>query len=217
MDCQPCKSKPGSCRARNLTYQITCQNCQEKGIVKKYLGESHRAWSDRCSDHMQALKNGNQDYAIVKHQLNDHPDEEPNFKFLAVKSFKSAMQRQIYEAIMIDEAPNSSLMNGKAEWGQNRVPRVKVQKEVKEDGQPGQVTKLCVGQKELPKAKRLKNDDDHYRQLTLPFMQTSGGPHKSSLTKSTDPLPCDHQGSSISSEMRFDNMKSRTSRKRKND
>ena len=82
---------------------------------------------------MQALKNGNQDYAIVKHQLNDHPDEEPNFKFLAVKSFKSAMQRQIYEAIMIEEAPNSSLMNGKAEWGQNRVPRVKVQKEVKED------------------------------------------------------------------------------------
>ena len=51
-------------------------------------------------------------------------------------------------------------MNGKAEWGQNCVPRVKVQKEDKEDGQPGQGTKLCVGKKELPKAERLKNYND---------------------------------------------------------
>ena len=49
---------------------------------------------------------------------------------------------------MIDEAPNSTLMNGKAEWGLNLVPHVKVHKEVNDDGQPaGQSTKFPVNQK----------------------------------------------------------------------
>ena len=67
------------------------------------------------SDGPKPIQLGNQDYAIVKHQFNNHQNEDPKFKFSAVKSFKSAMQRQIHEAIMIDEAPNSTLKNGKAE------------------------------------------------------------------------------------------------------
>ena len=65
--CVPCTTKPGSCRSRNVTYKIVCNTCAKSGQSKIYWGESHRAWADRCQDHVDAVKSRNLAYAIVKH------------------------------------------------------------------------------------------------------------------------------------------------------
>ena len=38
-------------------------------------------------------------------------------------TFKSAIQRQITEAILIENQDQTTIINGKGEWGTNKVPR----------------------------------------------------------------------------------------------
>ena len=42
------------------------------------------------------------------------------------RSWKTSLQRQIHEAIKIEETDPSDLMNSRSEWGANCVPRVKI-------------------------------------------------------------------------------------------
>ena len=94
-NCQPCKTKPGSCRATNITYRIKCETCLSKGIKATYVGESSRSWFDRSRDHSEALRTRNSTYAIVKHWEEDHGDmdDPPNFSFHLVGIYKSSLER----------------------------------------------------------------------------------------------------------------------------
>ena len=127
-DCPPCTTKPGSCRASNVVYQIQCQDCLGMGKTTNYFGESGRAWWDRAREHAQALTSKNQNYAIVKHWLKEHPtlEEPPKYSYKLLGTFKSAIHRQITEAIMIDSQDQTTIINGKGEWGTNKVPRYKL-------------------------------------------------------------------------------------------
>ena len=51
-----CRSKPGSCKNRNLTYVIQCTECLTKGTIAKYHRETHRTMWDVCRDHINALE-----------------------------------------------------------------------------------------------------------------------------------------------------------------
>ena len=124
--CWPCQTKEGSCRKHNVVYKITCMTCQVKGKRKLYWGESHRSAWDRSMDHLEALRVRNENYAVVKHWLSDHKGEKPNYKFEVHSSFRTSLERQITEAILIDEEDNDARLNSKAEWGGNRVPRLMI-------------------------------------------------------------------------------------------
>ena len=105
--------------------------CHKLGKRKVYWGESHRSGWDRSSDHMEALKKMNQKYAIVKHLINDHsPGQEPDFQFKVVRSFQSSLERQIREAIAIDEEHPEAKLNSKAAWVLNSIPRIVVVQDV---------------------------------------------------------------------------------------
>ena len=103
-----------------------------------YYGESSRSWWDRARDHCQALVTKNKDYAVVKHWICKHGDmdDPPNYEFKLESTHKSAIHRQITEAIRIDSEPEENLMNGKAEWGHNRVPRLKLPEDQVPQQQP---------------------------------------------------------------------------------
>ena len=76
---------------------------------------------------MSALRKQDTNYAIVKHwhESHQHMETPPDFSISLVRSHKSSLERQIHEAVSIELAdPQVILMNGKSEWGQNRVPRV---------------------------------------------------------------------------------------------
>ena len=97
------------------------------GKTSVYWGESHRTWWDRSREHHQALLSGNKSYAIVKHQEIHHPESTPNFTFKLNKSWPSSLQRQIWEAMMIENTPTHELMNSRSEYGGNSIPRVSIQ------------------------------------------------------------------------------------------
>ena len=92
-----------------------------------YWGESHRSWHDRSEEHIKALKSGNQGNALVKHQTLHHPDETPNFQFKLHKSWKTSLQRQIQEGLLIQNTDTDLLMNSRSEWGNNGIPRIVIQ------------------------------------------------------------------------------------------
>ena len=106
-----------------------CNICKTLGKNSIYWGKSHRTWWDRNSDHIQALRDSNTKYATVKHMMNHHPDEAPDFSFKLDKSHRSSLHRQLSEAIKIDETPVDELMNSKSEFGSNSVPRVTIEDE----------------------------------------------------------------------------------------
>ena len=165
-NCQPCVTKPGSCRTRNLTYSITCLHCQEAGNTAKYWGESNRTWWDRSREHWNARKSNNTDYAIAKHMSNCHQGMEPRFQFKADRSWKSALERQLGEALLIDNTPQEHLMNGKSEWGLNPIPRVKIENKFEERARMSEEREQEVQQtvdalpdaKEMPKRKRRRQN-----------------------------------------------------------
>ena len=112
MECIPCRTKPGSCRARNVTYSIECPKCDHV-----YFGESHRTWHDRAREHGDAVRLGDQKNPLVKHQILHQPEEGGplEFKFKLDKKWRSSLQRQIREAIFIQGYDQDKLMNSRAE------------------------------------------------------------------------------------------------------
>ena len=125
-NCAPCDTKPGKCKSPNISYRITCQTCKVIGVKATYIGESSRTFFDRAKDHTNALKAKNSKYGIVKHWMECHPlmEEPPKFSFNLIKSHKSAMDRQIFEALAIEAEDCQISMNNKAEFGRNFIPRM---------------------------------------------------------------------------------------------
>ena len=128
--CQPCQAKPGCCRTIGATYKITCQECAKTGTKTQYIGETARSFWDRSREHLQALEDGNMNFAIVKHWKQDHGDlnDPPAFKFETTGSHQTAISRQLTEALNIEEAREGcdKILNGKGEYGGNKVPRLKI-------------------------------------------------------------------------------------------
>ena len=136
LNCWPCRSKEGACRKHNVVYRITCLTCKTQGRSKQYWGETHRAAWDRSRDHIQALKSRDDSYAVVKHWETDHQQQEqPEYSFEVLRSFRSSLERQIFESILIDEASPEVRLNSKAEWGGNRIPRLVIDPESQKPGQ----------------------------------------------------------------------------------
>ena len=122
VSCMPCETKPGSCRKSNVTYRVKCNDCHKSGTTTTYIGETHRSLFDRSKEHQAALRRKNGNYAIVKHWDKSHPEitSPPEFSYQVIKSHKSAFERQIWEAVLIQIEKN-----GKGELGMNLVPQLK--------------------------------------------------------------------------------------------
>ena len=109
-----------------MTYKLSCNICQAQGKRSYYWGESHRAFWDRALEHQKALDTLNEEYATVKHHLNHHKDLKPAFSFTVDRQWKSSLERQIGEALLISNSPEDELLNCKTEWGCNPIPRAKI-------------------------------------------------------------------------------------------
>ena len=92
------------------------------------IQESSRSFYDRIREHVEALRDKNKSYAITKHWLNSHKDLEnpPNYKYQIVGSHLTAIQRQITEGLTIESFDPDHLINGKGEYGSNKIPRFKM-------------------------------------------------------------------------------------------
>ena len=106
------------------------QKCAKIGTNTQYIRETATSYWDRSREHLQALEDGNMNFAIVKHWKQDHGDlnDPPAFKFETTGSHQTAISRQLTEALNIEEAREGcdKILNGKGEYGGNKVPRLKI-------------------------------------------------------------------------------------------
>ena len=67
---------------------------------------------------------------MLKHQSLEHPGELPNFHFKMVSSHRSALSRQVREAVRIRRRGGmGSILNSKGEFSRCHIPRLVVEEE----------------------------------------------------------------------------------------
>ena len=72
------------------------------------------------------IPNNYKQSVLNRHLQLDHREETevPQFKMTVLKSHRSALDRQITEAIKINRTQRNKLMNNKTEWGHNKIVRM---------------------------------------------------------------------------------------------
>ena len=99
--CWPCsnpdKKEKGKCTWEGVVYQITCNICKDLEIEAIYYGETARTGFHRGEDHSKAIKGGDKENAMYKHNQIHHNGEEATYTMKIIKRYRSAMARQIGE------------------------------------------------------------------------------------------------------------------------
>ena len=116
-DCTTCNQgaeELPNCKKASLVYENVCVRCNpgtgKKGELDKikddtptlYIGETSRIVYERSKEHWGAWRSGKKELHIRKHQETDHGgDGSPEFMMRVVGYYKSALLRQIGEAVRI--------------------------------------------------------------------------------------------------------------------
>ena len=77
------------------------------------------------AEHFSKLDAHNKDSALFKHWQIFHQEmeEPPGYAVKVLSSHGSATERQITEALLIEKGDYHNILNSKAEWGRNSIPR----------------------------------------------------------------------------------------------
>jgi hypothetical protein len=85
------------CNSNNVGYKLICETCHDRGLLKVYEGETARSARVRGLEHLSSYKNGRNYSPLYKHKVNDHRDEEKNFRMEITKTFRDPLSRQANE------------------------------------------------------------------------------------------------------------------------
>ena len=143
--CNPCgqrEEKVEDCKRQNILYESLCKECnpgkQEPGTPLEdkreapsiYLGESARSLFEKSSDHLRDYKNNAEESHMAKHWTNSHQGgAKPQFTQRVIKSYKSALERQVGEAVWIQLRHN--VLNSFGTFNRCKLSRLVVDSERK--------------------------------------------------------------------------------------
>ena len=142
----------------------------------KYVGETARSGYERCKEHVRDFENYYETSHLLKHYLLYHKDikmSEMKYGMRVRKSFRSALERQVGEAIAIDmeQRRGLKLMNSKSEYNRCKIPRIctKTEKDLEKERQEENAEELRVKDeiKGMRKKKRDKKIEDEMSQPSL--------------------------------------------------
>ena len=118
LDCKPCENKvngeASNCRAMNVTYKAQCNICKQAGKTRVYYGETCRNLHIRSNEHYREYKNKSKHSWMLQHVELEHKDlgnKQCDFVWSVIRKFKKPMQRQLSEAISIDNTANDEIIN----------------------------------------------------------------------------------------------------------
>ena len=99
------------------------------------VGETSRTILERGKEHWQAWRSKKSDSHIRKHQDLCHGGaEEPDFVLRAVSHHKSALSRQVAEAVRImRRGGEGAVLKSRAEYNRSHIPRLHVEKRDEEE------------------------------------------------------------------------------------
>ena len=112
------------CEKNGAGYKIVCLTCQEAGKCTEYVGETGRNGFTRRSEHLAALRLEDSENALWKHCQVDHNGVRAEFSMTVVKIHRTALVRQVNEAVRIILSRADCIMNSKSEWHQAPLVRI---------------------------------------------------------------------------------------------
>ena len=130
--------------------------------MARYIGESCRSGYERGLEHREGLLKGHEDNHMAKHNM---MEEEVVFSMKVLKQHRSAFERQVIEAVLIEMEDDGSLLNSKGGFNRCALPRLQV----------------VIGDKSAETEERLTAFHD-----ILTSQQTQGGKRKSVSKKTED-------------------------------
>ena len=185
----------GDCKIRNVVYINRCLICKESGINTHYLGESGRTMAERSCEHQADALTQNKNSHMRSHMLAEHPSKLSevlsSYRMDIKKKARSALERQVREAVEIARAPPGSLLNMKEEYNRCLLPSIslegpkpiRVQEEEERVKNQGMLLDKTREEQALWEAKKnLKGKLDLYR-------AGRGPPNKRAKTTKAAPRP----------------------------
>ena len=130
-----------ACTRTSVLYENICRVCNPKAGSKKdlqtintevpsvYVGESSRSIQERLLEHWRDWRQESKESHILKHQMLHHLGEKsPDFVARAVGYYRSALERQVAEAVKIRRrGGDTTILNSKAEFNRCKIPRLVVE------------------------------------------------------------------------------------------
>ena len=146
-------------------YENVCAACNpgagKKGELEQvkndtptlYVGETSRTVYERSKEHWGAWRSGKEDSHIKKHQENNHGGGgSPKFMMRVVGYYKSALSRQIGEAVRIRRRGGAGMvLNSKSEFNRCRIPRLIIEEVDDEQIRKEEERELRVAMEHLSK------------------------------------------------------------------
>ena len=97
-----------------------------------YVGETSRSIKERGGEHM-AVFSSTKDSHIFRHQSMKNPGEEPEFTLKVASFHKTALERQVGEAVRIRRrGGQGAVLNFKAEFDRCRISRLVLEEQDQE-------------------------------------------------------------------------------------
>ena len=128
--------KPVNCRKRGILYQTSCDECKvEETDQAVYVGESARSAAERMEEHLDDAICGRKDSHIHKHWVKKHNGRQTRFSFQVLKFFKSALERQVGEAVRIMKTGAKRILNSRGEFNRCSLPIITTKEESEEETQ----------------------------------------------------------------------------------
>ena len=138
-NCFVCRSKPGRCQREGAVYTLTCEECGVRGIQACYFGETARSSFLRGLDHQTTLKNKDDSSPLWKHSVEHHDArEDVVYTMKVMRNHSTALTRQIEESVALDKKKVHVLMNSKGEWNSQKIPRIVVQVQGRDEEEEGE-------------------------------------------------------------------------------
>ena len=172
-DCFPCKSTEkgnSKCFKKNILYETQCKICQKGEKETIYVGESSRTGYERGGEHWKAGEDRTEESHMWAHTSQTHPGENPNFSFKVVKTFQSALSRQVSEPVRIttrQESKDTEILNIKGTFNRCSLPSLVIQ----------QYDKILV-QKEREKEESIEEEESFMRTSSLGEKRRAEEKHK---------------------------------------
>ena len=141
-DCVPCGQggeRIYPCNKRSVTYQNICLVCHPEGgnkvakfnpeakVPGVYIGESARSLYERGGEHWKGYRERRDDSHIWKHQMLHHGgDTAPNFHLRPLEFHRTALNRQLSEAVRISRFGEERVLNSKGEYNRSKIARLEL-------------------------------------------------------------------------------------------
>ena len=129
---KPCEMAPTVSKKRPLEVNL-------EGPLFSYIGETSRSAYERGLEHLKDLEFRRVKSHYLRHAVEFHPNIPPeslDFRMKVLSSHKTAFERQIREAVIIDMESGPYLMNSKIEYSRCLLPKMSIKlgnKSAKED------------------------------------------------------------------------------------